>query len=340
MKEVSLLKEIPAAAILKSNKKYLKYLPLLIVPFLPLILVNYTYAIMLLCFAEIYIIATTGLDVLYGYSGQITFATSGFFGIGAYGSVLLHKYLGLPTGITVLLAAVLGCLVAMLFAYPVSKLRFAFLSLSTISFNYVIYQIITRSPGGVTGDFNGIFTDNLSIFGVSFKSHTAFFYFGLVCVVVFVALKMLLIRSRVGRAFLAIKQNLHAAEGMGIDVRKYKVYAFGFYGFYVAFAGSLYAHLVGFISPETFAETQSVLFLIMGMFGGLCSDWGPVIGGACILLLTDLLSHFEQYQLLAYGLLLILFIAFLPSGIVGEAKKILAKIRKNKEKEVPTCAES
>ena len=310
---------------LPNKKKYLLFLPLLLVPFLPFFLRNYTYGIMLLCFAEIYIIATTGVDILYGYSGQITFATSGFFGIGAYGSVLLNKYTGIPTGITLLMGAVIGCIVAILFAYPVSKLRFAFLSLSTISLNYIISQIITRSPGGITGDYNGIFAESISLFGWVVRSDTSFFYFALVCMVVMVVLKMLLVRSRVGRAFLAIKQNLHAAEGMGIDVRKYKVYAFAFYGFYVAFAGGMYAHFVRFISPETFAETQSVLFLIMAMFGGLGTDWGSVIGGTGILLLTDVLSHFEQYQMLAYGVLLITFIVFLPGGVVGEGKKLLER---------------
>ena len=124
----------------------------------------------------------------------------------------------------------------------------------------------------------------------------------------------------------------NAAEGMGIDTRKYKVYAFGVYGFYAALAGALYAHLVGFISPETFAETQSTLFLIMAMFGGLCSDWGPVIGGLCIVFLTDLLSYLEQYQLLIYGILLILFIAFLPGGVVGEGKKLVTYLKTLKGK--------
>lgn len=313
------------------NKKLLKYLPLLIIPFLPLLLANYSYGIMLLCFVEIYIIATTGLDVLYGYSGQITFATAGFFGIGAYGTVLIHKYTGIPVILTIFIAAVISCLIAIIFAYPVSKLRFAFLSLSTISFNYVIYQLITRSPGGITGDFNGIFTDRITFFGISLKSFSAFFYFGLVCTVILVVLKIFLIRSRVGRAFLAIKQNQHAAEGMGIDYRKYKVYAFGVYGFYVGFAGALYAHLVGFISPETFAETQSVLFLIMAMVGGLGSNWGPVIGSTIVLLLNDALGYFQQFQLLVYGILLILFIVFFPGGIVGEVRKLIAKIKGKKE---------
>lgn len=316
------------------NKKLLNYLPILIIPFLPLMLTNYSYGVMLLCFAEIYIIATTGFDVLYGYSGQISFATAGFFGIGAYGSALLHKHFGIPVVFTMLLAAVLGCIIAMIFAYPVTKLRFAFLSLSTISFNYIVYQLITRSPGGITGDFNGMFTGKLSLFGMTFKGFNAFFYYGLLWTVILVALKMMLVRSRVGRAFLAIKQNQHAAEGMGIDTRKYKMYAFGVYGFYVAYAGAMYAHLVGFISPETFAQPQSVLFVIMAMIGGLCSDWGPVIGGATIMILNDILSYLEQFQLLAYGILLMVFIVFLPGGVVGEGKKLIEKIRTKKEVDI------
>jgi branched-chain amino acid transport system permease protein len=276
---------------------------------------------MFLCFCEIYIIAASGLDILYGYSGQISFATSAFFGIGAYGSLLLHNHTGLPIIVTMLLAAILSCGIAMLFAYPVSKLRFAFLSLATISFNYIVFQLVTRSPGNITGDFNGAFTDRMNLFGLDLKSYYLFYYFGLVCAAMFVTLKLLLVRSRVGRAFLAIKQNLHAADGMGIDVRKYKVYAFGIYGFYAAFAGSMYVHLVGYVSPETAAQPQSVIFMIMLLFGGVCSDWGPVVGAIGILIISEFLGYAEQYQLLAYGILLLIFILFLPGGVVGEFKK-------------------
>jgi branched-chain amino acid transport system permease protein len=314
------------------NKKYLPYLLLLIVPFFPLFLKNYQYGILLLCFAEIYIIATTGVDIVYGYSGQITFATSAFFGIGAYSSQLLHTHFNLPLVITIPIASLIGCIIALIFAIPVSKLRFAFLSLSTISFAYVVYQLITRSPGGITGDFNGLFVERIVFFNNGIDRTTQFYYFGLICVILFVGLKILLVRSRVGRAFLAIKQNVHAAEGMGINVRKYKVYAFGVYGLYAAFAGTLYGHLVGFISPETVAETQSVLFLIMAMFGGLASNWGPLIGATSIVLLNDALSHFEQYQLLAYGVILIVFIVFIPDGVVGLIRRITSKINEKPEK--------
>jgi len=312
------------AASLKSSE-LVRYVPIVALTFLmPLFFVKFSYGMMFLCFCHMYIIAVSGLDILYGYSGQISFATSAFFAIGSYSSLLLHNHTGLPIIVTMLLASVISCLVAMLFAYPVSKLRFAFLSLATISFNHIVFQLATRSPGGITGDFNGAFTTRMNLFGLDLTNYYAYYYFGLVCVIIFVGLKIMLVRSRVGRAFLAVKQNLHAADGMGIDVRKYKVYAFGFYGFYAAFAGAMYVHFVGYVSPETAAQQQSVIFMIMILFGGVCSDWGPVVGAVGILLLQEILGYAEQYQLLAYGILLLVFILFLPGGIVGELRKWLA----------------
>jgi len=318
---------------LNINKgKLLRYAPVAVLAVLmPLFFRNFSYGMLLICFCAIYIIAVSGLDILYGYTGQISFATSAFFGIGGYGSLLLHNHTGLPIIITMLIASVISCVVALILAYPVSKLRFAFLSLATISFNHIIFQLVTRSPGGITGDFNGAFTEHMNIFGLDLKESWKFYYFALVCVVIFVSIKSMIVNSRVGRAFLAIKQNLHAADGMGINVRKYKVYAFGLYGFYAGFAGSMYVHLVGYISPETVAQQQSVIFMIMILMGGVCSNWGPVVGAVAIILLQEILSHAEQYQLLVYGIILLIFILFLPGGIVGETKKLFSRLKWRKK---------
>ena len=302
---------------------------------LPLIFQNYAYGLTLCCFAEMYVVASSGLDVLYGYSGQISFATAAFFGIGGYGSLLIHQYTGLPVLITMFLAACISAVIAMIFAFPVSKLRFAFLSLSTIAFNHVVYQFITRSPGGITGDFIGSFTDPINIAGINMSNATfqetiGFYYFGLVACIVFVTLKVMLMNSRVGRAMLAIKQNTHAADGMGISVRRYKVYAFGVYGFYAAFGGAMYCHFVKYISPETVQQSQSVIYMIMILFGGICSNWGPVVGAVGIMIVQEILSHAEQYQLLVYGILLLVFILFLPRGLVGEISKFITSRRAGK----------
>lgn len=310
--------------LLQNYKKYLVYLPLVLLAlFFPFLLKNFSYGLMFLCFCEMYIIAVNGLDLVYGYSGQITFATAAFFGLGSYGSLLLRNHTGLPVIVCMLLAAVITCIIGMILAYPVSKLRFAFLSLSTISFNHVVFQLATRSPGGITGDYTGAFTDSLTLFGIDFGNYTYFYYFGLACVVIFVILKFNLVRSRVGRAFLAIKQNTAAADGMGINVRKYKVYAFGIYAFYAAFAGTMYAHFVGYVSPETIAQQQSVIFMIMILLGGVTSNWGPIIGAVTVLLLKEVLGYAEQYQLLAYGIILLIFILFLPTGLYGLGKDLI-----------------
>ena len=304
---------------------------------LPLLFAGRPYFLTLCCFAEMYVIAASGLDVLYGYSGQISFATAAFYGIGGYGSLLLHKYCHLPVLLTMFIAAAISAIIGMILAFPASKLRFAFLSLSTIAFNHVVYQFITRSPGGFTGDFVGLFTDPINVFGIKCSNATygetiGFYYFGLIACAVFVALKIMLTHSRVGRAFLAIKQNTHAADGMGINVRKYKVYAFGVYGFYAAFGGAMYCHFVKYISPETVQQSQSVIYMIMVLFGGVCSNWGPVVGAIGLMIIQEILSHAEQYQLLVYGILLLIFILFLPRGVVGEVGAFL-KNRRDKKNE-------
>ncbi|MDO4514559.1 MAG: branched-chain amino acid ABC transporter permease, partial [Lachnospiraceae bacterium] len=219
--------------------------------------------------------------------------------------------------------------------YPASKLRYAFLSLATIAFNEIVYQVITHSPGGITGDFLGVFAKPISIFGFEFSDYTAFYYLGLVFVVLFILAKLGLVNSRVGRALQAVKQNPHAAEGMGVNVRKYKVVAFAVSAFYCAFAGGMYAALAGYISPDTFQRTTSVQFLVMLLLGGSCSVAGPIIGSTAILIMNEFLRSAQQYQLLVYGAIILLVIMVMPRGLLGEATALIKKLtQKRTEKSV------
>ena len=118
----------------------------------------------------------------------------------------------------------------------------------------MVYQLVAQSPGNITGNFTGKFTETISLFGFKLNTYTKYYFFSVVCMVIFLIIKTNLVRSRVGRAFIAIRENSHAANGMGINVRKYKVIAFATSAFYTAFAGGLYAHLVRFISPDTFTQ--------------------------------------------------------------------------------------
>ena len=279
----------------------------------------------------LYIIAVSGLVILIGYSGQISMGHAAFFCIGAYGSVLLHEFTGLPVLITILIGTVLATLIGSLLAYPASKLVFHFLSLATIAFGEVVYQLVAQSPGNITGNFTGKFTETISLFGFKLNTYTKYYFFSVVCMVIFLIIKTNLVRSRVGRAFIAIRENSHAANGMGINVRKYKVIAFATSAFYTAFAGGLYAHLVRFISPDTFTQKQSVMFLTMLLFGGSASVGGTVTGVFTVQFLNEILRSAERYQLLIYGVLLLVVILAFPGGLFGLVKQAIKKVKTRKE---------
>lgn len=289
---------------------------------------NFNYGVLVLCFAALYIIAVSGLDIVFGYCGQISMGHAAFFAIGAYGSVMLFKYAGIPIPIAMILAACIATVIGALLAYPASKLVFHFLSLATIAFGEIVYQLVASSPGNVTGNFTGFFTSTIDLFGYKLNSYTKFYYFSLVMVAIFLVVKTNLIKSKVGRAFLAIRENSHAADGMGVNVRKYKVVAFAFSAFYTAYAGALYAHLTRFISPDTFTNRQSVMFLTMLLFGGSASLLGPVTGAFAVLLLNEALRSAQKYQMFIYGGLLLAVIVLMPGGIYGVARDTVRRFRK------------
>ncbi len=316
---------------MKSIKKALspsKVIMAVLLVLLPVIFlgVGFTYGILVSCFAFLYIIAVSGLDIDFGYCGQISMGHAAFFAIGAYGSVMLNKYFHLPILLTMLIASALATVVGAVIAYPASKLVFHFLSLATIAFGEVVYTLLLNSPGGVTGNAVGMFTESINLFGFKLDTYPKFYYFGLGCVVVFLLVKHLIVNSKVGRAWIAIRENPHAAGGMGINVTKYKVMAFAVSAFYTGFAGAMYAHLVKYIGPDTFTQKQSVMFVTMMLFGGTGSIFGPIFGAVFVLLITEGLRTFEQYQMLMYGILLLLVVVALPGGIYGEAKKLMGRL--------------
>lgn len=296
---------------------------------LPMILtgLNSDYIILVCCFAELYIIATAGLDLLFGYCGQISMGHAAYFAIGAYGSGLLRNYTGMPVLACMLVSMVISAVIGAIIAFPCAKLKFHFLSLATIAFNNIIYLLLVHSPGGITNDLSGMFSDRFELFGIVLDSYTACFYFGLVCVVVFLFVKQRIVNSKVGRAFVAIRENAHAADGMGIDVRKYKIIAFAVSAAFVAFAGAFYMHLVGYVHPDTFQQKQSVMFLTMLLLGGSGSLIGPIIGVVIIELMMESLRALQNYQMLIYGCVLLIVILLIPGGVYGETKKIVSRIK-------------
>ena len=148
----------------------------------PLILtgVNFSYGILILNFMLVYVVAVSGLDIVFGYSGQISLGHAAYYAIGAYGSVMLHEYVGIPVIFSMIISAVAAALIGIVIAYPASRLRNHFLALATIAFGEIVYQLVAQSPGQITGNFLGFFTDPVNLFGFEFDSNMSFYYFFLV----------------------------------------------------------------------------------------------------------------------------------------------------------------
>lgn len=278
-----------------------------------------TYMLFLLCMFGIYIIVNSGLDILFGYSGQISLGHAGFYAIGAYVSAFM-SISGVPVILSMIMGAVAAALVGYLLALPTVKLVHHFLALVTIGFGEIV-RLLALNGGAVTGGADGInFIPELKIFGLSIGSYQYYFYFVLAVTIVFLVIKSKLVDSRVGRAFIAIRENPDASEAFGIRLSKYKALAFTISAFYAGFGGALYAHLIRFISPESFSGEQSIMFLVMILVGGMGTFIGPILGGGIIIMLTEFLQRFGNYQMAIYGILIILVLFVLPKGIIGTIK--------------------
>lgn len=302
---------------------------LAIAALIPLMFMGQSYIFTVVNFILIYTIAASGLDILFGYSGQISLGHAGFYAIGAYTSALLSRNLGVPVLMSMVAGAILATFVAVLLAYPASKLKYHFLSLVTIAFGEIMFLFVINSPGDITEGFTGVYgIPALNLFGIEFKSSMSYYYVLLFFVVIFLFIKSRVVDSKVGRSFIAIRDNSAAANGMGINVRKQRVMAFAISAFYTAFAGALYAHMIRFISPEVFTlDNVSVPLLTMVLFGGLASQWGPVIGAVVVTVINEVLQVTGEYRMIIYGAFVVVVLLFMPKGIMSFINGLIAKIK-------------
>jgi branched-chain amino acid transport system permease protein len=297
-----------------------------------LFLIRERYVALILCNIGIFAIAVTGLDILFGYTGQISFGHAGFFAIGAYGSTLLSMRLGLPPALTVPLASGLAAVFGIIIAFPAAKLVRHFLSVFTIAFGQMVYMFV-KATNALTGGSGGItLIPNISILGFEFNTNQrSFFLIWTVLILVLVGKKRL-IDSRIGRAFIAIKENTPAADGLGINVRNYKILAFAISAMLTGLAGAFYAHLINYISPDTFMPAQSTMFMTMLLFGGLGTLTGPLVGASTLLIIKQIMQSFIHYQNLIYAIFILIVLFLMPKGVVGGYDGLIDKLRRQRSK--------
>jgi branched-chain amino acid transport system permease protein len=287
-------------------------------------------------FIGLHAIVTVGLCVLAGYAGQISLGQAAFYGIGAYGSGVLTTRLGLDPWLAMGAAMALTALVAYAFGIPILKLHGHYLAMATLAFGIIVYLVfvelkdLTGGPSGLAG------IPRLAVGDFVFDSDREFFYLTWGAVLGVVVLSLNLVDSRVGRALRAIHGSEVAAETLGVEAARFKVQVFTLGAVYASLAGSLYAHYVTFVSPPTFGFIASVEFVVMAAVGGLASVWGAPLGALAVTLLAEtirdimprLLAHASgEHEVIAYGVLLIVIMIFMPRGLTAGGLRMLRRAR-------------
>jgi branched-chain amino acid transport system permease protein len=279
----------------------------------------------------IYAIAAIGLNLLIGYTGQISLGHGAFFGVGAYTGAILATKASFPFLLAVPAAGLFTAAVGMVFGIPSVRLKHLYLTIATLAGQFIIEYVFVQWEA-LTGGAAGISVVGSTLLGLDLGNDRTFYYVIFVCLVVMTWIAVNLIRTRFGRAFIAVRDNDRAAEGMGIPIFLYKLLSFGISSFYAGFAGALFAYYMMSITPEPFNLWLSIVFIAMIIIGGLGSIPGSVFGAIFIVFLEEVLSHATDYLMnigastgvaitiaplreFVFGLAIILFIIFEPKGL-------------------------
>ncbi len=289
------------------------------------------YLIYLANLMGIAVIGVLGLNILTGYTGQISLGHSAFLALGAYASTLLTLRLGVPFWLSMPLAGLFSALCGLLLALPCLRLRGLYLAIVTFAFYFIVeYTIIHWN--GLTNGTGGLTVPEPNIVGLAVDSDRKLYFLILGLAILGLIFAKNLFRTEAGRAFIAIRDNDVAAEVIGVNVVRYKILAFMVCSFYAGVAGSLYAVTLNFIGPEHFTFLMTIEYLAMGLVGGIGTIAGSVFGvlfmtalPEAIRMLRDalsshypfLVSRMSDLQSGLYGLTIILFLIFEPTGLFG-----------------------
>jgi branched-chain amino acid transport system permease protein len=284
------------------------------------------YLLNVLVFVGIHTILAVGLNLLLGYAGQISLGHAAFFGLGAYISGILTTTYNVNPWLAIIIAAVAVGIMAFVVGFPILKLKGHYLAMATLGLGIIIYITfneaidLTGGPSGLSG------IPNLSIGQLIFDNDLKNYYLIWTFTLATMLLSINLANSRIGRALRAIHDSEVAARVMGVNARLLKVQIFALSAFISAIAGSLYAHTMTFISPASFGFNFSIELVTMVIIGGLGSIYGSFLGAALLTLLPELLRAFQDYDIMIYGLLLILMTMFMPGGLVRGLSALFAAI--------------
>jgi branched-chain amino acid transport system permease protein len=291
---------------------------------------------------SITIIAVVGLNILTGLCGQGSIAQAAFMAVGAYLSVILTGKFGLPFWVALPCAAVFAGTLGAFFGLSALKVRGLYLFLVTLGAHFIIEYVITHLPG-LTGGQTGIAVLPPKLIGYAFKSLRSYYYIVIIFLTIAIFLAKNLLRTHIGRAWMAIGDKDMVAKAMGINVYHYKLLAFFVGCAYAGIAGSLWAHSKSWLAPEDFSLMQACWFLGMIIVGGLGTVLGSILGTVLLLGLGEITTYagptigkvfpslsmgiFAASSQLIYSLVIVLFLVFEPGGLTRVWRRIRIQFR-------------
>lgn len=283
---------------------------------LPWLAVN-DYQRFLLDLILINVILAVGLNIVKGFAGQVTVGHVALMAIGAYASAVLATKFGAPFWIALPGAMLVTALAGAIVGIPSFRLEGAYLALATLGLAESVRIFISATDYlGASVGYSDI--PPPSLFGRSLNTFQSYYYVVMPLAVAGVYFSFCMLRSNIGRAFKALREDPLAAAASGINVRKYKSLAFIISALYAGGAGSLAAHMTpGFLHPNNYTIVEMVTVLLMVVLGGIGHIWGGIIGAIIVTIIYDLTRDYYQYQLLMFGLVIVLTVMFMPTGIGG-----------------------
>jgi branched-chain amino acid transport system permease protein len=289
------------------------------------------YMLYILNMIGIAAIAAIGLNILIGFTGQISLGHGAFFGVGAYAAAILATRLGLPFYLSIPSAGIITAMVGMIFGIPSGRLKGLYLTIATLAGQFIIEYVLIHWDSMTKGTM-GITLPTAIIFQREISGDRSFFFLIFISLVLTTWFAVNIMRSKYGRAFIAIRDNDRAAEGMGIPIFKYKLLSFGISSFYAGFAGAIWAYYMVSITSEPFNLGLSVEYIAMVIIGGMGNIPGAIFGATFITLLNELLRYLTGVLMnvgfvtssglnmaplreFVFGLAIVLFILLEPKGL-------------------------
>jgi branched-chain amino acid transport system permease protein len=284
------------------------------------------FGIYLISMWAVLTIAAMGLNLTLGYAGQISLAQGAFVGIGAYTTALLIQA-GWPYPIVFISAGLLCFAIGWGLGYPALRVQHHYLAFVTLAFTTLVFLVLRNEEWLTRGIYGISGIARPTLLGWSTANARDFYFFCLGALTVIAAATWWMLRSPWGRAFIALRENPIRALSLGLDTRRYTLMAFAIGSGLAGLSGALYAPLVQFIEPNSFALGLSFNLLLMVIVGGGGSFFGPFVGALVAVLLPEWMRITQSYYLMVYAAIVMLLLAFCPSGLLGLIERVIKATR-------------